>query len=237
MKREFLTAEWRNLIMANYVIDPNILKKHMPNHTELELRQGKCYLSLVGFMFLNTKVLGVHVPFYQNFEEVNLRFYVRYREKEEWRRGVVFIKEIVPKAAIAFVANHLYQEHYITLPMQRHWEEHSDSKIITYEWKIDGNWDFMKVKTTSEATELAPGSEEEFITQHYWGYTKINDRQTSEYRVEHPPWKVYSVSDYQIDCHGERLYGAPFGEILKEAPNSIFMATGSEIKVRARRKL
>ena len=117
----FLRAEWRKLALANYVIDPERLAPHVPAGTELDLWQGKCYLSLVGFMFVNTRLLGVKVPFHVNFEEVNLRFYVRRREGSEWRRGVVFIKEIVPKPALTWVANTIYREHYETLPMEHFW--------------------------------------------------------------------------------------------------------------------
>ena len=91
----FLNAEWRKLILANYEIDPNILKKYIPAHTELDIWNGRCYVSLVGFMFVNTKMLGMKIPFHINFEEVNLRFYVKHKSKGEYKRGVVFIKEII----------------------------------------------------------------------------------------------------------------------------------------------
>lgn len=114
----FLKAEWRKLVLANYTIEPEILSKYVPFGTELDLWNGKCYVSLVGFMFLNTRLLGVKIPFHVNFEEVNLRFYVKRLDRDTWKRGVVFIKEIVPKPALTFVANTVYQENYETLPMQ-----------------------------------------------------------------------------------------------------------------------
>ncbi|MBT8255930.1 MAG: DUF2071 domain-containing protein, partial [Bacteroidia bacterium] len=108
----FLKAEWRKLILVNYVVDPKILEPYIPNDTQLDLWQDKCYVSLVGFMFQNTKLLGVKVPGHVNFEEVNLRFYVKRKVGNEWRRGVVFIKELVPKWALSFVANTVYGESY-----------------------------------------------------------------------------------------------------------------------------
>jgi hypothetical protein len=104
MATTFLTAEWRKLALANYVIDPKILEKYVPKGTELDIWEGKCFVSLVGFRFLNTKVKGIKVPFHVNFDEVNLRFYVKYLDGNEWKRGVVFIKEIVPKPILSFVA-------------------------------------------------------------------------------------------------------------------------------------
>src|SRR5262245_60741200 len=121
--RRFLTAEWRHLVMLNYEIDPAALRARVPAGTELDSWNGKTFVSLVGFRVLRTRVLGVPVLFHRSsigkgisrtswgsFEEVNLRFYVRRRAPEGWRRGVVFVKEIVPKAAVAAVARWVYNE-------------------------------------------------------------------------------------------------------------------------------
>ncbi len=105
MAKTFLKAEWRKLVMANYAVDPALLMNYLPNKTELDFWNGTCYVSLVGFMFQNTKVMGIKIPFHVDFEEVNLRFYVRYKDAGEWKRGVVFIKEIVPKPMLKIVAN------------------------------------------------------------------------------------------------------------------------------------
>lgn len=232
MTSKFLTAEWRKLVMANWVVNPAILKPFVPAGTELDFWEENCYISLVGFMFLNTKVLGLPIPFHQNFEEVNLRFYVKYFEEGEWKRGVVFLKEIVPKAAITFVANNLYKEHYHTLPMRHSWKDNENEKIVEYGWKVDGQWNSIEVKTEKLPSNLVEGSEEEFITQHYWGYTKISKNQTSEYHVEHPSWEIYKVKNYNIDYPAKNFYGDPFDDILRTTPSSVFMAEGSDIIVR-----
>ncbi len=238
MKPIFLRAEWRNLIMANYAVEPALLLPYLPAHTELDFWEGKCYVSLVGFMFLKTRVKGLAIPFHQNFEEVNLRFYVRHKDGEEWKRGVVFIKELVPKAMISLVANAFYGEKYQALPMRNELKKQEDGSLsVGYFWKIGEAWDGLSVTTIAKPAELALGSEEEFITQHYWGYTKLSNNKTSEYQVEHPSWKVFQVRDYNINVSGEKLYGKEFGDILKGQPASVFMAAGSEIVVRQGRIL
>ena len=237
LQKTFLQAEWRKLILANYIISPEILAPHVPKGTELDLWQGKCYVSLVGFMFLNTRVLGVKIPFHVNFEEVNLRFYVRYLEEGEWKRGVVFIKEIVPKAAITFVANTLYKEHYVTLPMRHSWNQETDYQAISYEWKHLGKWSKFSVKIAPHPTPLEVGSEAEFITEHFWGYSKYNDHQTVEYQVEHPRWEVYEVMDYSIEFNPATLYGAEFGLLNDLKPASVYVAEGSEIIVRQGKRI
>ncbi len=235
MASTFLQAEWRKLAMANYAIDQKLLQAYLPNKTEIDLWNGTCYVSLVGFMFLNTAIKGIKIPFHTNFEEVNLRFYVRYNDKDEWKRGVVFIKEIVPKPALTFVANTIYKENYETLPMDHSWKKENDLLSVEYRWK-KSEWNSFKVNASAEASKIENGSEEEFIAEHYWGYTKIESK-TSEYGVEHPKWEVYKMKDYSIDVDFADVYGSEFKFLKTEKPLSVFLAEGSEIKVKSGRTI
>lgn len=228
---QFLTGEWRKLIMANYLVSPDLLKKYLPYKTELDLWNGKCYVSMVGFMFMNTKIKGIPVPFHTNFEEVNLRFYVKHTDQTgEVKRGVVFIKEIVPKFAITFLANALYKEHYATMAMKHTWELRPNELRVDYLWRKD-YWNYLKVIADGQAKEITSGSEEEFITEHYWGYTQQSAHETWEYRVNHPKWKIHEVKEYTCDVAFAKLYGKEF-EFLKDTkPSSVFLAEGSEISI------
>ena len=227
---KFLTAEWRKLIMANYEIDPVILQKYIPAGTELDTWNNKYYVSLVGFMFLKTKLRGMTIPFHSNFPEVNLRFYVRYKSGNDWKRGVVFINEFVPKPAITFVANNLYQERYVTCTMKHKWEI-EERLTIGYYWKKDNKWNELEVIADPKLNEIKPGSKEEFITEHYWGYSSVDKIKTGEYEVAHPRWDIYPIDNYKIDCDFKHLYGNDF-EILDHAqPASVFLAEGSPVTI------
>ncbi|MDH4058870.1 MAG: DUF2071 domain-containing protein [Cyclobacteriaceae bacterium] len=234
MAATFLQAEWRKLVMANYPVDKKILEPYLPHKTELDVWNGVCYVSLVGFMFLNTKLKSIPVPFHTNFEEVNLRFYVRYNDKGEWKRGVVFIKEIVPKPMLSFVANTIYKESYETMPMGHTWETIESTLRVEYRWKKK-KWNSILVTADLDSSRIAEDSEEEFIAEHYWGYTKIDEKRTSEYGVEHPRWEVYSTKSYSIDVDFGDIYGQAFQFLNFETPSSVFLAEGSEIKVKAGR--
>lgn len=227
----FLKAEWRKLAIANYAIDPTILKEYIPYKTELDLWNQTCYVSLVGFMFVNTKLLGIKIPFHTNFEEVNLRFYVRYQEGNEWKRGVVFIKEIVPKLALSLVANTLYQEHYVTMPMKHEWTTENDHQIVNYQWKSQNQWQSFKVLADKAPSIIAANSEAEFITEHYWGYTKVNSAKTFEYEVTHPKWAQYLVHYHTISVDFGMVYGQNFAFLNDVLPTSVMLAEGSEITV------
>src|SRR5882757_11430055 len=161
----FLTAEWRHLAMLNYEVDPKILRPFVPNGTELDLWHGKNFVSVVGFRFLNTRVLGCPIPFHRNFEEVNLRFYVRRKAPEGWRRGVVFIKELVPRMAIAWTARIFYNEPYLALPMSHQIEAAQDTISASYSWRFNRKLNSIKLLIRGEAQPLAAGSEQEFITE------------------------------------------------------------------------
>ena len=173
MATTFLTAEWRNLIFANYAIDRRVLEPLLPYGTELDTFNDVCYGSLVGFYFQRVKMFGViPVPFHTEFEEFNLRFYVRRKTPTGWKRGVVFVKEIVPKFAITLVANTLYGEPYATHPMRHTVALTPQSQQIGYEWKVGSDWNYIRVQADRAGHALTPDSEEAFITEHYWGYTR-----------------------------------------------------------------
>lgn len=227
MSRSFLTAEWRWLAMVNYEVDPQVLEPWIPRGVELDFFEGRTYVSLVGFLFLDTRLLGFPIPFHRDFEEVNLRFYVRRRAGGEVRRGVVFIKEIVPRAAIAWTARTFYNERYVALPM-RH--EVSDSGA-RYEWRRGGRWSSLGVAFSGEPALADEGSEARFITEHYWGYAAQRDGGTVEYRVEHPSWRLWEGRDARVDIDVAALYGEPFAQTLGRPPTSAFVAEGSEVAV------
>ena len=236
MTRIFLTAEWRYLAMLNYEIDPTILYPLVPKGTELDDWHGRYFVSIVGFQFLNTRVLRMPLPYHINFEEVNLRFYVRYQGPEGWRRGVVFIKELVPRWAIATVARLLYNENYQALPMRHALkiEKVNEEQTIrvAYGWRPGKQWQGMHIQANGTPDSLIPGSEEEFITEHYWGYTSQRDGGTAEYQVEHPPWNVWTANDVKFDCDVARLYGEQYVKALQTDPGSAFLADGSAVIVR-----
>lgn len=225
--KKFLTAQWSHLVMLNYEMDPAMLQSHVPRGTELDMWQGKTMVSMVGFLFLDTKLRGIPIPFHRNFEEVNLRFYVRRNAPDGWRRGVVFIKELVPRLAIATVARVCYNENYEAMPM-RHLINPDE---VSYGWHWQRRWHSLSAQITGAPQRLQAGSEAEFITEHYWGYAKQRDGGTVEYKVEHPPWQVWRAHTATLDCDVKGIYGEPFVAALREPPTSAFVAVGSPITV------
>jgi len=208
--------------MLNYAVDPSLLEPFVPAGTELDAFDGKTYLSLVGFEFNRTRVLGFAVPFHQNFEEVNLRFYVRRSSK----RGVVFIRELVPKYAVAAVARLLFKENYSCVPMSHRAEAGS----VEYSWKLGSERCVMSIETDGESFVPPDGSLSQFITEHYWGYTTQKGG-SLEYEVQHPPWRVWNAKQASFSGNVDALYGREFAQVLKREPDSAFLAKGSLVTV------
>lgn len=236
--RVFLTAEWRMLAMLNYEVDPRLLLPFVPAGTELDRWNGKVFVSVVGFRFLKTKVLGISFPFHSNFDEVNLRFYVRRREDGEIRRGVVFIKEIVPRRAIAAVARTIYNELYVSLPMRHRIEPQANSGwSVEYGWRGRAGWNRIRLATDGDPALPEEGSEEQFITEHYWGYTAQSNGGCLEYRVMHPSWRVWESRDAELEGDLTESYGREFAGALGRRPASAFLAEGSGVEVHRGRKV
>jgi uncharacterized protein len=233
----FLEAEWRSLAMLNYEVAPALLQKFVPWGTELDRWNGKVLISLVGFRFLKTKVFGISFPFHRNFEEVNLRFYVQRHESNEVRRGVVFIKEIVPRWMIATVARRVYNENYVALPMSHRIDSNSARVAVEYAWQTRMGWSRVNLATTGDAFLPENDSEAKFITEHYWGYASQRNGGCMEYRVAHLPWKVWHVADTKLEGDLTKLYGRDLAAVLNGNPVSAFLAEGSKVKVYRGRRL
>ena len=228
----FLTTEWRRLAMLNYEIDPAALLPYVPAGTTLDAWNGKHYISVVGLLFVDTRLYGIPVPFHRDFEEINLRFYARRQVGDEIRRGVVFVKEIVPKPAITLVARAAYNENYVTMPVSHTAQRDGDAYSVAYRWGKPPAQHSISIRVHGDPAPLQDGSEEEFITEHYWGYAAQSDGGTLEYEVEHPRWRVWRARDAALHCDAARLYGDEFAPALAAAPASVFLAEGSPVIVR-----
>jgi uncharacterized protein len=231
----FLSAWWENIVMANYAIDPGILTPYLPNGVEPDVFGSKTYVSLVGFMFKRTKLFDIPIPFLGTFEEINLRFYVKRLDVGKVKRGVVFINETVPFRPVAWLANKLYKEHYMAIPTKSLILSHESGKYIKYEWKINKEWNHIEVKASKENEQMLPGSVEEFIFEHYYGYTRLNNMRSQEYEVIHPRWNVYTVVDYSIRCDFSSMYGSDFSVLSDQQPDSVILAMGSPVSVKWKR--
>jgi uncharacterized protein YqjF (DUF2071 family) len=233
--RPFMTAQWLNLAVVNFEIDPRVLGPFVPEGTELDLWHGRALVSLVGFQFRDIRVLGFGVPFHRRFNEVNLRFYVRRQMPTGWRRGVVFIREVAPRRAVAWVARTLYGENYVTARVEHHMEcdaNSNDVRAVEYSWRHGGGDVFrLAAKTQGRRALASPASEAEFIIEHYWGYSGGPDRPTIEYRVEHPRWKLWPAKRARFRGNAASLYGKSFAETLAVKPTSAFFADGSAVAV------
>jgi uncharacterized protein len=230
---KFLTANWEYLAMFNYEVDPSVLARHLPLYTEIDYFEGKALVSVVGFLFNDTKVAKIKWPGHVNFEEVNLRYYVRHFDGIKWKRGVGFVSEIVPKPLIAGMANFLYNEHYSTARMEHSVALDNDILSVEYKWKKKKqDWNSMNLKAGSQLKDIEEGSEAEFIFEHYCGYNKLNSHTTIEYAVAHPRWQVYPVITSSLQCDVEKLYGKEFVPfIIDKEPQSVFLARGSKVSI------
>lgn len=231
--KPFLTAEWRHLAMLNFEIAREVLEPFAPPGAIVDTYEDKAYASVVGFLFQNTRIKGVPIPFHRNFEEVNLRFYVRRFLGGEWRRGVVFIKEIVSSIAVATAARVAYNENYVVMEMGHRIEKvHASEKLsVAYRWRLRDKWNHLQAIAEGDAPSPTPGSIEEFLTDHHWGYTRQRDGTCLQYQVEHPLWPLRRAAEYAFDCDVAAIYGEQFVTALSAPPVSAFVIEGSAVTV------
>ena len=233
--RPFLTAQWRNLVILTYAVDPARIIDLVPAGTTLDWWHRQAYVSLLAFQFLDTRILGTPIPFHQDFEEVNLRFYVRRSTDEGVRAAVVFIRELVPRQLVGGMARLLYREPYQVVSMR--------SKVspgpppdVEYQWDSTGHWCTLAAAGKGEGHEPAPGSLDEFLTERHWGYNGERGKDTLEYRVDHPRWTIWHAENVHVDFHAETLCGLDLAPQLK-TPISALIADGSAVSIHWRTRI
>ena len=232
MQRPFLTAVWRHLLFANYEADPALVQRHVPRGTELDLLDGRALVSIVGFRFLETRLLGIPVPWHRDFDEVNLRAYVRRRVDGRWKRGVVFVRELVPRPAIAWTARLAYNEPYRAVRMRHRIDMDAKSGgTLRYEWRQAGAWQSVSAAVQGRATPIDPDGPTGFITEHYLGYTAQRSGRTVEYQVAHRRWKVWEGADVQLSCDVPAVYGSEWCDALQGVPWSAFVCDGAPVAI------
>ena len=241
--RLFLSTEWRDLAMLNYAVDPALLRQYVPHGTELDSFDGATYMSLVGLRFARTKIFGrIAIPFHTNFDEVNLRIYVRRRENgkdrhNKDRRGVVFIREIVSLPVVTLIARLAYGENYTSLPLRHSIAMSPKGGSIEYSWGTKHRSFRLYAKTSGDPAHPDEGSLEQFISEHYWGYTPQPDGSALEYHVSHEPWRIWRAGEARFEGDAAQLYGPEFGRVLARAPKSAFLADGSPVQVFAGKRI
>jgi len=238
MPAPFLTAAWTDLVVLNYEVDPDDLRPLVPRGTELDDLRGRHFVSIVGFWFCDTRLRGVPVPCHRDFEEVNLRFYVRRREGDEIRRGVVFVREVVSKWAIAAVARRVYNENYVCRPTASVVQRPAEGPgRVEYRWRDRGAWLVAGAEFAGTPAPPALGSAEEFIVEHYWGYVRQRDGSTAEYRVEHLPWRVWPAKHAWLHGDAAGFYNTPCAAAMRRPPAFALVADGSPVAVYRGRRL
>lgn len=228
MPRVFLFAQWRDLIIASYGVDPGLLERRLPDGLQLDLFEGQAVFSLVGFMFLDTRVLGVAWPGYRNFPEINLRFYVR--EQNGDRRGVVFVRELVRSRIVAQIARRLYNEPYVRAKINSEIGQ-GETRRVRYDFASNGGQGMMRVESAID--EVIPGedSTEHWFKEHQWGYGSTRRGATLRYEVQHPHWGCHLVHTHDIDVDWGSIYGEEWTHMREAEPLSVVHAEGSGIQV------
>ncbi len=229
--KPFLTARWQHLALVNYAVDPARLAPYLPAGLELDLLDGQAHMSLVAFDFCDTRVLGIPWPGYRRFPEINLRFYVR----EGDRRGVVFIREYVPKRLIAWIARWLYNEPYVYAPMSSVVTADEEAVVVSHQLQVGGRTQRLKITAKGRAERPSEDSEAHFFKEHTWGYGQTRSGRLLTYEVRHPVWDTYPVEHIEMEWDFGAVYGPEWADYNEIEPRSVFLAHGSEIAVAPKR--
>ncbi|MGL6074670.1 MAG: YqjF family protein [Fimbriiglobus sp.] len=227
MAWSFLTARWSNLILANYAVPEDLLTPYLPPGVDLDRRDGQAWASLVGFQFLETRVLGIPWPGFRNFPEWNLRFYVKCGDD----RGVCFVREFVPQRFVATVARLVYNEPYERAPTTMSIIEEAAKVSVEYTVTYGDQVHRLHATGRKPAIEPGPESTEAWFKEQVWGFGTTRGGRRLRYEVRHPTWSIYPIEEFDSDLDWARLYGPEWEPMNAVAPASVILAVGSRVTV------
>jgi uncharacterized protein YqjF (DUF2071 family) len=223
----FLTAQWSNVGLITYDVDASLLRSLLPTDCELDMRDGRAFVSFVMFDFLQTRVKGIRWPGYVNFPEINLRFYVRHAGQ----RGVCFVRELVPRRLIAWIARTIYNEPYVATAMRSEISQSDGMIQARHRFFFANRWHQATVSGRVPAVRPPLNSVEHFFKEHEWGFGRSRGGALRRYRVVHPEWDVYPEAQATLDVDFSALYGQSWSILNHRVPYSVVLAVGSEVAV------
>ena len=226
--RPFLTARWADLCLFNYEVPEGLIASRLPRGFTLDRWEGRAFVSVVAFRFLETRVMGVRWPGLVDFPEVNLRFYA---VAPDGRRGVVFVREYVPQRLIGWVARAVYNEPYAAAPMTMGVSERDGVRSLAYTIGKVGALGTIRAEVDSAATTPALESAEHHFKEHRWGFGRAHSGRPLVYEVRHPVWRTYAVRAARCEIDWPRLYGEAWGVMRGVEPDSVVVAEGSGVEV------
>ena len=227
----FLTARWLNLIMLSYRLDPGMLQGFVPPGCTLDLIDGYAFASLVAFDFADTRVRGIRWPGFVNFPEINLRFYVRYRDGATEHRGVCFIREFVRRRTVATIARWIYNEPYLVAPLRSCVKQNADAIDVRHSIQLNGRAHSVQIACSAKAICPSSDSIECFFKEQQWGFGTSRRGQLIRYKVLHPAWNIYPVTSFKLDWDWQAVYGSHWAPLQQMQPMSVMLAEGSAVEV------
>jgi len=223
----FMTAEWRRLINLTYAVEPALLQPHLPRGLALDVIDGKAFVGLVPFSFEKICLRGYRIPFHTRFPEINLRFYVRHGD----RRGVVFLQECAPKAAVVWLARKKYNEPYRKMRMQETVRMGTGSFSVRQSIWCGGKKNFVEVEAGLNAFVPAAHTHDHYFKELEFGFGSGHDGKTKLYRVHHPAWEIFPVQRVQVDLDFAVIFGKKWAFLSGEKPFNAALVKGSAVQV------
>ena len=232
-RKTLYAAEWREIVVINFEIDPKLLRNFIPPKTELDFFNETSFVTLMARACKNVKPYGWPIVFAKSIDQILLRFYVKRKVGDTWRRGVCLIRDYLPKRKASFFLNWMFKHSFTQVPIKRtssNFESGLPTQLPTveYQWTTGDYVNHIKVNARSQMRQQEQETKESFVLDHHYGYT-VKEGKTYEYYVEYSPWAMWDAQSGSFDCDTENVFGRPFVRALKQRPASVFLARGSDV--------
>ena len=237
----FVSAYWSDLILLSYAVPDRLLLPRIAPF-DLDYWDGQAYVSVVGFHFGKTRILGVPpgplLPNVANFAQWNLRTYVRRKVNEvgsshakQAAGGIVFLKEFVPSPMVTGLVRTLYNENYVTAPLSLTLQSEGNTLDVCYSLEVGGRKHTIAAKSVLAPSKLKAGSADEFFIERYWGSPGAYGNKVISFQIAHAPWNTYDISSCDVDADFGLLYGKDWEFLNNRKPDYAAWCDGSSVGI------
>ncbi|MES3516231.1 MAG: DUF2071 domain-containing protein [Natronomonas sp.] len=174
----------RDVLFTHWPIDPATLRRHVPDRLTIDRYDGTAWVSVLAHEVTGVRIPGIPGSFGRSFPQLNLRTYVRHRDKP----GVYFLGCETGDRVGGFIARRLFDVpfHHASMRIDRR-----DGRVTFRSHRGRSRFD-ARYHPRGEATTVEPGTLAEFCIERYRWYD-CSDGRVRLGELERDPWQIGTV--------------------------------------------
>lgn len=204
--------EWNDAVFLHWEVDLNALQALVPADLEIDLFEGKPWVSMVAFTM--QKIRPRYLPSFSpisDFHEINIRTYV----KQDNKSGVYFLSIEGGTRISCEIARALSELPYRYSKISR--------SANLYHSENEGYRDKMEIRYEVGESIKEKSNLVLWLTERY-ALFQDTESSINEFEIHHLEWPIYEIDIIELDIDYPR-----FHKFMQRKPDRIHYSTGVKV--------